>query len=347
MNNKPVSNRPRTSVSGSTGVNAKKKKKKLSVPAVIIISITAVLLVVVLVLGGLVIRKYARIQAQQEDLNNLYPDAVTETTSGSSGGSSDGFGQQTDIPEEPESEPIDTATGILPSFEELHKINSDVIGFVKIPGTRLSTPVVQGQDNSYYLNHDYYKQNALGIPFADANATITPDKQSLNVTIYGHSAKDGSYFAPLKDYNSLEFYQKYPLMTFDTIYGKGTYKIVGAFLAKVKTKADEAEDPEWFNYHSYIDMTNEEFDTFVKEMNKRTFFNTDVDLTYGDQLVTLSTCDTEIIPSGDTPYRMVVVARKVRANETTQVDTSKATANKEMVMPKAWQDKYGKANPYK
>lgn len=316
------------------------KKKKLGTPAIIIIIITAILLVAVAVMGFLVFRKYDNIQKQQSDLDLLYP--ATDTADNFIVSSDDDF----DIPVE--SEPIDQTLGILPSFEELHKRNDDVIGFVRIPGTKLSTPVVQGEDNVYYLDHDYDKRNALGIPFADANATISAEKQSANVTIYGHSARDGSYFAPLKDFNTLEYYKEHPVLTFDTIYGKGTYKIVGAFIAKVKTASGEAEDPEWFNYHTYIDMeSSAEFDSFVAEMNKRSYFTTGVDLTYGDHLVTLSTCDTEIIPSGDTPYRMVVVARKVRAGESAGVDVSKATANTEMVMPQAWQDKYKKANPYK
>jgi len=322
------------------GTQAGGAKKKLSTPAIVIIIITAVLLVAVAVMAILVFRKYDSIQQSQSELNLLYP--VTDAAETFILGSDEEF----DVPVM--SEPIDADTGILQSFQELHERNEDVIGFVRIPGTLLSTPVVQGEDNVYYLDHDYDKRNALGIPFADANATISADKQSMNVTIYGHSARDGSYFAPLKDFTSLEFYQKHPVLTFDTIYGKGTYKIVGAFIAKVKTTRNEPEDPEWFNYHSYIDIASSaEFESFVAEMNKRSYFHTGVDLTYGDQLVTLSTCDTQIVPSGDTPYRMVVVARKVRSGESAGVDVTKAVANTEMVMPQAWQDKYGKANPYK
>ena len=111
--------------------------------------------------------------------------------------------------------------------------------------------MVQGTDNTYYLDHDYYKKNALGIPFADyrakitreqlshaalvhllnkgvelggghinvlmvveplrirrlarlgCRAKITREQLSHNITIYGHSARDGSYFASLKNFNSL------------------------------------------------------------------------------------------------------------------------------------------------
>ncbi len=315
------------------------KKKKLGLPAIILLVITGVLVVVVAVVGVAIFNKYNNIQQQQSELDLLYPTADPADMYVAA--------EDEDWDVTVESEPINEELGILQSFEELHKINDDVIGFVRIPGTQLSTPVVQGTDNTYYLDHDYYKKNALGIPFADYRAKITREQLSHNITIYGHSARDGSYFASLKNFNSLDYYKQHPVVTFDTIYGKGTYKIVGAFIAKVTTKAGEAADPEWFNYHEYIDMSSTQFDTFVQEMNKRSYFNTGVDMMYGDQLVTLSTCDTEIIPSGDTPYRMVVVARRVRAGENAAVDTSKATANTEMIMPQAWQDKYGKANPYK
>lgn len=323
----------------ATGTAVRTPKKKLGKPAIIIIAITAVLVLVVAFVGFLIFRKYDNIQKQQAQLNTLYPTVDVGNLFIADGD------DDTGVPAE--SEEIDAELGIISSFEELHKINEDVIGFVRIPDSQLSTPVVQGTDNIYYLDHDYYKQNALGIPFADANAKIKVNEQSMNITIYGHSARDGSYFAPLKDFTTVDYYKTHPVLTFDTIYGRGTYKVVGAFIAKVKNTDTAEADPEWFNYHSYIDMAQSDFDTFISEIKKRSYFNTGVDVAYGDQFVTLSTCDTEIIPSGDTPYRMVVVARKVRAGEGVSVDVSKATANTEMVMPKAWQDKYKKVNPYK
>ncbi|MEG1027628.1 MAG: hypothetical protein RSE07_02970, partial [Oscillospiraceae bacterium] len=58
------------------------------------------------------------------------------------------------------------------------------------------------------------------------------------------------------------------------------------------------------------------------------------------------TCDTELDSSLTTPYRMVLVARKIRDGEKTTVDVSKAQANTEMIMPDGWMDKKGKQNPY-
>ena len=72
--------------------------------------------------------------------------------------------------------------------------------------TKLSTVVVQGTDNDYYLRHNFYGKTILGIPFIDYRASLTAEKQSMNLTIYGHAAQDGSYFAPIKSYKSLDYY---------------------------------------------------------------------------------------------------------------------------------------------
>lgn len=310
--------------------SAEGAKKKMSTSKKVIIAAIGVLLVFALVLLGLVWRKYAIIEGELNNANNLYQDAIDNTASNET--------------EPPSSQKVDPNTGVISDFNDLYTENEDTIGHIRIPGTKLNTPVVQGTDNEYYLNHTFYKTSALGVPFADYRATIDPNNTSLNVTIYGHAAKNGTYFSALKDYRTVDFYKEHPIVEFDTIYGKGRYKVIGAMLTRVYNGGDSS--PEEFNYHDYVDMTELEFNAFMEELNKRTYFNTGVDVKYGDQLITLSTCDDQIDDSLSTPYRMVVVARKVRYNELVTVDVSQAAANTEMMMPSAWQEKYGKANPY-
>lgn len=317
--------RVQRSSSGAAAV--KPRKKKMSRGVKILLGVIIVLAVFGLVMGGLVWRKYAIIREGQDKANALYP--VTDVSTGDTS-----------------SEAIDPSTGIIPSFNNLHQENQDVIGHLSIADTKLKTPVVQGTDNEYYLNHNFFKESTLGVPFADFKASITGDYVSDNITIYGHAAKDGSYFAPVKLYRTVDYYKAHPIVQFDTIYGKGQYKIIGAFVARV-ANASSSGDPEEFNYQDYMDLTEETFNQYISEIDKRSYFDTGVDVKYGDKLITLSTCDDEIIDSLSTPYRMVVVARKVRDGESASVDTSKAAANTDMIMPKAWSEKNGgKANPY-
>lgn len=93
-------------------------------------------------------------------------------------------------------------------------------------------------------------------------------------------------------------------------------------------------------------MSEEQFDYFMDQVYKRTYFNTDVDVKFGDNLLTLSTCDTDVINSNTTPYRMALVARKVRPGEVMDVDVSKAEINKDVTMPDGWIKKFGKQTPF-
>lgn len=330
-----VSNQPNSA--RGAGTTAVKKKKKLTTPAKVIIAITAVLLAGCIVMGGLVWRKYARIQSAQGKANDLYT-PVTENEA-------DDPSSHEVIDDTPAV--VDPSTGVVSDFNSLFEENDDTIGHISIPGTKLSTPVVQGDDNVYYLDHNFFRESTLGVPFADFRASISQDYTSNNVTIYGHAAKDGSYFAPIKEYRTLEYYKQHPVINFDTIFsGKGRYKIIGALIAKVNNGTGTPNDPEEFNYHDYVNMSEEDFDTYIDEVLKRSYFDTGVDVKYGDQLITLSTCDDEIEDSLTTPYRMIVVARKVRPGESTEVDLSAASENTDMLMPQAWVDKYKKSNPY-
>lgn len=56
---------------------------------------------------------------------------------------------------------------MLPEFRDLYERNSDIVGWLKIDGTRIEYPVMQSpQDSEYYLNHDFDKNgNQGGLPF--------------------------------------------------------------------------------------------------------------------------------------------------------------------------------------
>ncbi len=311
----------------------------------------AVLILAALILCVMLIRKYV-----VKDINNIpakdYPPASSEEIASGTSASS---GEEDDFNKElyvPEPLVLDPKYNIMADFVDLYETNSDVVGYVRVNDTKIDTAVVQGEDNAFYLNHTIEKKyNAFGVPYVDYRARIEMDYQSDNITIYGHAARDGDIFGAVKEYSDIEYYKKHPYLTFDTIYGKGEYKIIGAFLARVYTDATKQPDPEEFNYHQFVDDTSggQEFNDFIKGVYARSYFlNEDVDVSYGDKLVTLSTCDSEINAFGaPTDYRRVLVARKMRQGEVKEVDVSKAVINENMLMPKAWQDKFGKENPYK
>ena len=190
---------------------------------------------------------------------------------------------------------------VLPEYEGLYEKNKDLIGWICIPGTKINYPVMQTKDEmEYYLYRDFDgKEDVNGLPFLDARCDIK--KPSTNLLVYGHSMNSGAMFAGLADYKDYEFYQEHRKLYFDTIYERGEYEIVAVFQSRV-AYVDEVT----FRYYNFIQAgTEAEFESFISAVEKLSYYDTGVKAEFGDQLLTLSTCDREI-----TDGRLVVLARK-------------------------------------
>lgn len=239
-------------------------------------------------------------------------------------------------------EQFDAEHGVLSKFKDKYVENNEFLGHIKIPGTLLDNDVMLGVDNDFYLDHNIKRESdPYGVPFVDYRASVGKDLQSSILTIYGHNSKNGDYFEAVKSYKDIEFYKKHPIIEFDTLYGSGQYKIIGRFTEYVKSGT------KFFNYHDYVNLDEALFDEYMKELDKRNYYNSGIDVEFSDQLIALSTCNDEIEGWRDTPYRDVLVARKVRPGESAEVDVEKIEPNEDMIMPKGWQEKFGKENPYR
>lgn len=231
--------------------------------------------------------------------------------------------EETDIPEEnrvTEGEPEaaregsgqDTGktegkkSGFMAGFEQLTRINSGLKGWISIPGTTLSLPVVQGSDNSYYLDHDFYgKQDRHGTIFVDCEADL--EAGGLNTVIYGHHMRDGSMFGILKSYRKEEFYKEHPSFFISLPEEEREYEI----LAVVRNDIFEGNKDE-FQYYDYKKISNEEdFMAYCQALKENAVYDTGVEAGIGDELVTLCTCD-----YGSADQRLLVVGRKKEGTET-------------------------------
>ncbi len=208
-----------------------------------------------------------------------------------------------------EDEIIEHNLDVMKFYKE---ISEDVIGYIELEGCDIYQPVVQGEDNDYYLTRTYYdEENKAGAIFADYRCVFEEDYTSPNVVLYGHNQEDGTMFGNLKNYKqNLEFYAANPTVTFNTEYGVGTYLIYGFFVTNALAKQDS--NGEVFHYHDYIEaMKNEAtFDWYMEEVQERNQIISPVDVEFGDQLLCLSTCSNEFSNS-----RFVVFARKLRDGE--------------------------------
>ncbi|WMJ23510.1 class B sortase [Paludicola sp. MB14-C6] len=304
------------------------KKKLIILSSIAVIVLAVLITTIVLIVGNSV--KNQKGEKEREANKNLYSSSESSTSSTAKTGW------------QPDDEAVN-AEGIKASFEKLYAKNKDIRGWISIPGTKLDLAVTQGKDNAYYLDRNLEKQKfAFGVPFMDYRTSLTPTSQSDNITMYGHAAKDGSFFAPVKEYKNINFYKEHPTITFNTIYGKGEYKVIARFTEDVRV-----ENPKIFNYHDYYDLGSEKlFNHFVENVLKRSYFDAPVDIKPGDKFITLSTCNIEVVNSLSTPYRDVLVARKVRVGEDPKVDVAKVKENTDMIMPDGWIKKFGKKNPY-
>ena len=214
----------------------------------------------------------------------------------------------------------------LPKFYPFYLENDDIKGWLKIDGTNVNFPVVQTSDNDYYHRlgfneeYDYY-----GTPYIDWEADVK--KPSTNITIYGHNIRnDGQMFNDLTKYKQLSFYKEHPLVSFDSVYKEGTYKIFAAFITNNLAEHDNGNK---FYYNAFVDAKDEaDFNNFVNEVKRRSIFDTPVDVEYGDELLTLSTCTYEFKDA-----RFVLVARRVRDGEDTKVDVEQAVVNDDAYYP--------------
>lgn len=190
---------------------------------------------------------------------------------------------------------------ILPEYETLYNKNKKLIGWLKIDDTNIDYPVMQTSDNTYYLDHNYNQEyDKNGSIFLDYNCNVYP--RSTNMIVYGHHMKSGNMFGNLQKYAKESYGKKHSVITFDTIYEKAQYQVMYVFRSQVYN-----EDDIVFKYYQFIEANSEtEFNSYMQEMSALSLYDTGVTAEFGDNLLTLSTCD-----SSQTDGRFVVVAKRI------------------------------------
>ena len=200
----------------------------------------------------------------------------------------------------------DETTERMLQVRELQKENSDIVGWLEIGGTNINYPVVQGEDNSFYMTHDYKKdQSSSGSLFLDKDYDWSIP--SSNLLIYGHNNRDGLMFEELLKYENEEFYKEHPIIRFTTGDEDAEYEIISAFKSRVYYRSEKNV----FRYYYFINAENEEeYNEFVKNAKEADIYDTGKTAEYGDQLITLSTCSYHTEDG-----RFAVVGRKIDNKE--------------------------------
>ena len=183
-------------------------------------------------------------------------------------------------------EKLNEETERMLQVKELQAQNADIVGWLEIENTNINYPVLQGTDNSYYMTHNYKKENSKnGSIFLDANYNW--NIPSNNLLIYGHNLGNGMMFQELLKYENESFYQEHPVIRFTTAEEDTEYEIISAFKSRVYHKSEKNV----FRYYFFLNNeSEEEYNQFVKNAKNVSLYPIDVTASYGDQLITLSTC---------------------------------------------------------
>lgn len=190
---------------------------------------------------------------------------------------------------------------VLPDLKAAYERNRDMVGWIRIDGTAVDYPVMYTPGEDYYLYRDFDGQESKqGCIFIDKHATLEP--RDTNLLFHGHNMKDGSMFRTLLEYKKESYWKEHPRIHFDTLYERGEYEIVSVFLSRVYKASDEV-----FKYYQFYRAESEaEFDEYIANVKELELYDTGVEARYGDELITLSTCEY----STDNG-RIAIVARKI------------------------------------
>ena len=199
--------------------------------------------------------------------------------------------------------PTTEKTEMMLKLEELQKINPEIVGWIKIDGTDINYPVLQTTDNSYYMSHDYKKDDSRdGSIFLDKDYDC--DIPSTNLLMYGHNNSNGTMFEDLMNYKKEDFYKEHQTIKLTTNKEDVEYEIIAVFLSRVYYKSETNV----FRYYYFINAkTEKEFNEYIENSKKASLYNIDKTAQYGDQLLTLSTCSYHTEDG-----RLAIVARRVK-----------------------------------
>lgn len=164
------------------------------------------------------------------------------------------------------------------NFEELEKINSDVVGWIYLEDSKINYPIVQGKDNEYYLRHMVNKEyNIGGSIFMDMrNKSDFTDTHSI---IYGHHMNNGTMFTDITKYKDQEYYNNHK--TGKIITKNKTYEI--EFFAGYVTDV-------YANSWEVNLKTSSDWYEWAKKSKQKSNFQSDITIAEGDKYITLSTC---------------------------------------------------------
>ncbi len=191
-------------------------------------------------------------------------------------------------------EQLEKLRATLRSYKER---NEDVYGYISIPAVGLEYVVVQGEDNDYYLNHNYKKESlVIGSIFVDYRCDEMI-MRNFNTVIYGHNitTNGGSMFNGVSKFSDPEIFEE-ALIYIYTMDGVYIYKPFSFY----DTKASSGYIRTGFT-------SKQDFVSFAADMKTRSRHSSDIVVGEEDRIITLSTCTSMSSLSGDGRFALHAV----------------------------------------
>ncbi len=220
--------------------------------------------------------------APPETETETEPEAETETQAETAP-------PETETEAEPETQPETKPEETLPpdpdaeelaelNLDALRVFNEDVIGWIRIPGTELDYPLLQGEDNDYYLRRTWKgTYSVMGCIFMDYRNDT--DLGDFNTIIYGHRMRNNTMFGELKNYKLKAYRDEAPFVYLLDDEGTHKYEIFAAYEARVDAKLYTAGLTEEEDKQEVLDTAQE-----------LTVWKSGIEPTTDDRLLTLVTC---------------------------------------------------------
>ena len=180
--------------------------------------------------------------------------------------------------------PFDSNMGYTAAdLDACKAVNSDFIGWLQIPGTKVDYPVVLTNDVDYYLDHTFDRQeNIIGCLFSLGKSDYCAP--SRNIAVYGHHMRRSratTMFQPLHEYKSASFRNAHVDIYFDTLYGSRSYTVFA-----VINKRESDWDASAADFASEAD-----YQAFLDRAMEWSLYDTGVSVSTDDHILTLITCD--------------------------------------------------------
>ncbi len=180
-------------------------------------------------------------------------------------------------PEQPYIDPYADALQAM-DFSALREVNPEVLGWLLIPNTGISYPLLQHANNEYYLGHSWNKSRSpVGAIFLDSQCSKS--LSNFNTIIYGHRMNNGSMFTPLAKYKNQSYWQEHPTVYITDDNGTHRYEIFAAY--EVSTSGMT---------YALSFSTDAGKQKFINYCLEQSLIETGLQPTVNDYILTLSTC---------------------------------------------------------